>query len=95
MVEKFGELLSYTIDENTVSVNYEKSTAYIKIITKDIINFFVPKISKGRKSKAIEYLDNNICNFTVEKRTGVIMASVSSNSKYPYSLAEWLTERIM
>ena len=72
MVEKFGELLSYTIDENTVSVNYEKSTAYIKIITKDIINFFVPKISKGRKSKAIEYLDNNICNFTVEKRTGVI-----------------------
>ena len=72
MVEKFGELLSYTIDENTVSVNYEKSTAYIKIITKDIINFFVPKISKERKSKAIEYLDNNICNFTVEKRTGVI-----------------------
>ena len=55
MVEKFGELLSYTIDENTVSVNYEKSTAYIKIITKDIINFFAPNISKGRKSKAIEY----------------------------------------
>ena len=30
MVEKFGELLSYTIDENTVSVNYEKSTAYFQ-----------------------------------------------------------------
>lgn len=72
MREEFGKLLNYTVDENIVSIAYEKNNAYVKVITKNIVNFFVPKVSKERKSKAIEYLDNNICNFTVEKKDGVI-----------------------
>ena len=72
MREEFGKLLNYTVDENIVSIAYEKNTAYVKVVTKNIVNFFVPKVSKERKSKAIEYLDNNICNFTVEKKDGVI-----------------------
>ena len=72
MREEFGKLLNYTVDENIVSIAYEKNDAYVKVITKNIVNFFVPKVSKERKSKAIEYLDNNICNFTVEKKDGVI-----------------------
>ena len=65
MREEFGKLVSYTIDENIVNIAYEKNTAYVKVVTKDIVNFFVPKVSKERKSKAIEYLDNNICNFYI------------------------------
>ena len=72
MREEFGKLLNYTVDENIVNITYEKNTAYVNVITKDIVNFFVPKVSKERKSKAIEYLDNNICNFTVDKKDGVI-----------------------
>ena len=59
MREEFGKLLNYTVDENIVSIAYEKNDAYVKVITKNIVNFFVPKVSKERKSKAIEYLDNN------------------------------------
>ena len=72
MREEFGKLLNYTVDENIVSIAYEKNDAYVKVITKNIVNFFVPKVSKERKSKAIEYLDNNICNFTVEKKDSSI-----------------------
>ena len=54
MREEFGKLVSYTIDENIVNIAYEKNTAYVKVVTKDIVNFFVPKVSKERKSKAIE-----------------------------------------
>ena len=68
MREEFGKLLNYTVDENIVRIAYEKNDAYVKVITKNIVNFFVPKASKERKSKAIEYLDNNIRNFTVETK---------------------------
>ena len=73
MREEFGKLLNYTVDENIVSIAYEKNDAYVKVITKNIVNFFVPKVSKERKSKAIEYLDNNICNFTVEKKMALLI----------------------
>ena len=73
MREEFGKLVSYTIDENIVNIAYEKNTAYVKVVTKDIVNFFVPKVSKERKSKAIEYLDNNICNLQWRKRIAVLI----------------------
>ena len=46
MREEFGKLLNYTVDENIVSIAYEKNDAYLKVITKNIVNFFVPKVSK-------------------------------------------------
>ena len=67
MREEFGKLLNYTVDENIVSIAYEKNDAYVKVITKNIVNFFVPKVSKERKSKAIDYAEKII--YIIDKST--------------------------
>lgn len=49
----FGKLLNHTTDGQTVTLHYEKQTAYLHVLTDTIINVFVPFHTKEHLSKAI------------------------------------------
>ena len=53
-MKTMGQLISYTQDENTFTLQYEKEQLIIKVIREDIINFFIPLRFKEHYSKAVE-----------------------------------------
>ena len=68
MNEVKGKIKKYAIDNNKITLVYENNTVYIKIISSDIINFFIPWHRNERNSKAVEKeLDNNVKFEVVEK----------------------------
>lgn len=50
----FGKLLDYSLIGQTVTLHYEKQTAYLQVLTEEIINVFVPFYTEEHRSKAIE-----------------------------------------
>ena len=52
-MKTMGQLISYTQDENTFTLQYEKEQLIIKVIREDIINFFIPLRFKEHYSKAV------------------------------------------
>ena len=53
----FGRLLSYSILGNKIELQFEKKPAFISVIRRDIVNFFVPLLREEKNSKAIENLE--------------------------------------
>ena len=68
MNEVKGKIKKYSIDNNKITLVYDNSNVYIKIVSSDIINFFIPWHRNERNSKAVEKeLDNNVKFEVVEK----------------------------
>ncbi len=62
----FGKLLDYSRQGQTVTLHYEKQTAYLHVLTDKIINVFVPYDSEEHRSKAIEGDKELEVSFTLE-----------------------------
>lgn len=65
----FGKLLDYSRQGQTVTLRYEKQTAYLHVLTERIINVFVPYASEEHRSKAIEGDKEQPVSFTLEAVT--------------------------
>ena len=63
----FGKLLNHTTDGQTVTLHYEKQTAYLHVLTDTIINVFVPFHTKEHLSKAIEGGKEQPVSFTLQQ----------------------------
>ncbi|WP_042275604.1 glycoside hydrolase family 31 protein [[Clostridium] dakarense] len=61
----FGKIKDYNIEDNVVNIKFENINAKIEIINSYIVNFFVPTLREKRKSKAIEDLKVEKCEFKV------------------------------
>ena len=63
----FGKLLDYTQEGQTITLHYEKQTAYLHVLTDRIINVFVPYYTKEHRSKAIEGNKEQEVSFTLQQ----------------------------
>ncbi|MDE6387767.1 MAG: glycoside hydrolase family 31 protein [Lachnospiraceae bacterium] len=63
----FGKLLDYSRQGQTITLHYEKETAYLHVLTDQIINVFVPYATKDHRSKAIEGDKEQNTAFTLEE----------------------------
>lgn len=68
----FGRLLSYSILGNKIELQFEKKPAFISVIRRDIVNFFVPLLREEKNSKAIENLEIEEVEYSVEVIPGGI-----------------------
>ena len=66
-MDKMGRIKGYNIEANNVCIEYESITAYVKVISPSIFNFFVPFYREDRNSKAVENLIDDFNEFTVNK----------------------------
>ena len=72
----FGKIKGYKIEENNIIINYENKVAYIKVVSSNIINFFVPLHREARNSKAVESLnEDKTVKFSVDNISGGIQIS--------------------
>lgn len=71
----YGKLLDYKVTNNDVEIKYENKEAFIKIISAEIINFFVPVLRKERNSKAVEEIFSSSCKFQIKQVENVIEIS--------------------
>lgn len=63
----FGKLLDYSLQGQTLTLHYEKETAYLHVLTEQIIHVFVPYATKEHRSKAIEDNKEQNTAFTLEE----------------------------
>lgn len=66
----FGKLLDYSLIGQTVTLHYQKQTAFLQVLTPEIINVFVPFYTKEHRSKAIEGNKEQTVSVTLEEITG-------------------------
>lgn len=64
----FGKIKDYNIEDSVVNIKFENINAKIEIINSYIVNFFVPTLREKRKSKAIEDLKIEKCEFKVTNK---------------------------
>lgn len=64
----FGKIKDCHIKDNVINIKFENINAKVEIINSYIVNFFVPTLRKKRKSKAIENLKIEKCEFKVENK---------------------------
>ncbi|MGX4600840.1 glycoside hydrolase family 31 protein [Faecalimicrobium sp. JNUCC 81] len=64
----FGKIKDYNIKDNIVNIKFENIDVKIEIINSYIVNFFVPTLREKRKSKAIEDLKIEKCEFKVTNK---------------------------
>lgn len=62
---EYGKLIEYQVLHNTIELKYQNKMAYIKIVSPDIINFFVPMLREERNSKAVTGCGDKLNNFNV------------------------------
>ncbi|MCM1123740.1 MAG: glycoside hydrolase family 31 protein [Eubacterium sp.] len=65
----FGKLLKCSKDGQTITLHYEKQTAYLHVLTDQIINVFIPYYTAEHRSKAIEGDKEQSVSFTLEEVT--------------------------
>ena len=63
----FGKLLNYTQNGQIVALHYEEQTAYLHVLTDQIINVFVPCYTQDHRSKAIEGDKERDVSYTLEE----------------------------
>ena len=63
----FGKLLDYSQDGQIITLRYEKQCVYLHVLTDEIINIFVPCVTKEHRSKAIEGDKEQKVSYTVGK----------------------------
>lgn len=63
----FGKLSDYSQDGQIVTLRYEKQIVYLHVLTDEIINVFVPCVTKEHRSKAIEGDKEQKVSYTVGK----------------------------
>ncbi|MBU5488736.1 glycoside hydrolase family 31 protein [Clostridium sp. MSJ-8] len=66
-MDKMGKIKGYNVEGNDIRIEYENFTAYVKVISKSIVNFFVPFHREERNSKAVENMVCDFNEFTVNK----------------------------
>lgn len=76
----FGKLSDYSLDGQTLTLHYEKQTAYLQVLTADIINVFVPLYTEEHRSKAIESNKEQPVSVSLEKSGSCIMLTTPSIS---------------
>ena len=76
----YGKLSDYSLDGQTLTLHYEKQTAYLQVLTADIINVFVPLYTKEHRSKAIESNKEQPVSVSLEKFGSYIMLITPSIS---------------
>ena len=77
-MKTMGQLISYTQDENTFTLQYEKEQLIIKVIREDIINFFIPLRFKEHYSKAVEEDKSVPCKVTAGMKEGEFLLETKS-----------------
>ncbi len=70
---KFGNIISYSIVENKISLFFEKQYVLISVIKEDIIRILVPYESDKIRSQAVETDTSLFTKFTVEKKEQFII----------------------
>ena len=63
---EFGEIKTYSMEDNNVKIQFENGNVFVKVINDYIINFFSPLYRKERNSKAIERINGDNCEVSVE-----------------------------
>ena len=63
----FGKLSDYSQDGQIVTLRYEKQIVYLHVLTDEIINVFIPCVTKEHRSKAIEGDKEQKVSYTVGK----------------------------
>lgn len=76
----FGKLSDYSLDGQTLTLHYKKQTAYLQVLTADIINVFVPLYTEEHRSKAIEDNKELPVSVSLEKSASYIMLTTPSIS---------------
>lgn len=75
----FGKLLDHSLTGQTVTLHYEKQTAFLQVLTAEIINVFVPFHTGEHRSKAIEGNKEQPVSITLEE----VGANASAGSAAP------------
>ncbi|MDD3224455.1 MAG: glycoside hydrolase family 31 protein [Clostridium sp.] len=78
----FGKIKDYSDNENGVEIQFEKIKAKVIVINPSIINFFVPIKGKEYKSKAIENLKIEKCNYRIKRDREKIVLSTEKIKVY-------------
>ena len=76
----FGKLLNHACEGQTITLHYEKQTAYLHVLTDTIINVFVPLYTQDHRSKAIEGDKEQPVSFTLLEKQGYILLSTPALS---------------
>lgn len=80
----FGKLLNHACEGQTITLHYEKQTAYLHVLTDTIINIFVPLYTQEHRSKAIEGEKEQPVSFTLREKQGYISLSTPALSCHIY-----------
>ena len=64
----FGKIISHSIEENIICINFEENLGKIEVINPWVINIFSPLMYENHYSRAIEDLKVEPCKFTVEEK---------------------------
>lgn len=72
-----GKLIDYSVQEEKITINFEKGQAFIEIINSSMLNFFVPRYREEKRSKAVEDLKYEECDYEVSLKDSELTIKTS------------------